>query len=267
MKQYLDVLKQIIDEGHEHVARTQSNRISIFGIQCKYKLENNELPLVTTRKIYTKALIRELLWFIAGDTDTSYLEEAKANIWKQWDVREEHIEAFVDKINESDVPEDRELLVNALKERYYKQIGPMYGAMWRNAPNTQVHTKSPLVDLEDIPSDKLAYYKEQYEGTVAFKPELKDQISFETYASLSYRSTIDQLNELIINLKKRPYSSRHVVTAWVPEFIPYETVSPQENVLLGKGALAPCHAIFQCFVKPPKEENGKLRLSLMMYQR
>lgn len=267
MQQYLDILNKIIAEGHEHVARTKSNRISIFGEQVKYKLTNNEIPLVTTRKIYTKALIRELLWFISGNFNTKYLQEANSNIWKQWDVKREHVVKFVEDKIRIDSDEDKEIIINELCNQYLDSIGPMYGAMWRNAPVSNLHIKSPLVPLEDIPKDKLENYTKEYEEQIFFNPELKEKTNLEHYASLSYLSTVDQLNNLIINLKQRPYSSRHVVTAWVPEFIPFETLSPQENVLLGKGALAPCHAIFQCFVKPPKEENGKPRLSLLMYQR
>ena len=78
---------------------------------------------------------------------------------------------------------------------------------------------------------------------------------------------IDQIQQLIINLKRNPHSSRHVVSCWMPELLPDERLTPEENVLIGRMALAPCHVMFQCYVKDPKEEGGKMRLSLKLSQR
>ena len=72
----------------------------------------------------------------------------------------------------------------------------------------------------------------------------------------------DQIAALIEGLRTNPYGSRHTVTAQIPSLLPLPGYSPQENVLLGRGALAPCHCFFQCFVSPPTEPDEPKRLSL-----
>ena len=80
------------------------------------------------------------------------------------------------------------------------------------------------------------------------------------------RAPIDQIRELIENLKTRPFSRRHVVSAWNPEFLPDESLAPQVNAARGKMALAPCHCLFQFYVEPV-EGSERLRLSCQLYQR
>lgn len=78
---------------------------------------------------------------------------------------------------------------------------------------------------------------------------------------------IDQIKEVIHTLKTNPNSRRIMVSAWNPSVMPDTSVSFAENVANGKAALPPCHAFFQFYVAPPKEEGGKQRLSLQLYQR
>lgn len=264
MKQYIENFRKIYEHGTDRTDRTGVGRRSIFGVDMRFDL-NDGFPLVTTRFIPSRVVVQETLFFIAGMTNVQYLIDNKANIWKPWAVKESDIDAFVQKHGKDDQAL-KDILKTDLMERHLNSIGPMYGAMWRNAPQDKVHTLWPVVDLSDIPSDKLRVYKREYDELKFLHGDQMD-MTFEHFAQQSYRHTVDQLNDLVINLKKRPFSSRHVVTAWVPAFIPFEELSPQENVLLERGALAPCHMSFQCFVSPPKVEGGKLRLSLKMEQR
>lgn len=78
---------------------------------------------------------------------------------------------------------------------------------------------------------------------------------------------IDQIKEIVQTLKTNPDSRRMLVTAWNPSVMPDTSVSFSENVANGKAALPPCHAFFQFYVSPPKEEGGRNRLSLQLYQR
>lgn len=260
MKQYQDNLRRIFEEGHSHEDRTGVGRRSIFGTLDRYKMSDG-FPLVTTRKIFTKAIVHELLWFIKGSFNTKELKDNGVKIWDLWSVTEEDVIAFAAKHSNGDENLSN-MIKSALSEEKLDTIGMMYGAMWRNAPQAIVHTLWPDISLQDMPSDKMAIWTKEYEE-IRFMA--KEEIpSFEQYIKVKYYSTVDQLNELVTNLKKRPYSSRHIVTAWIPSHVPFETLSPQENVLLERGALAACHAMFQCFVHPPVEEGGKKRLSLMM---
>ena len=166
MKQYHDLLNHILENGTQKTDRTGTGTISVFGYQMRFNLQEG-FPLVTTKKVHTKSIIHELLWFIKGETNTAYLKQNGVSIWDEW----------------ADENGD---------------LGPVYGKQWRSweAPNGQV---------------------------------------------------IDQLKEVLNQLKKSPDSRRIIVSAW--------------NVgELSQMALLPCHAFFQFYVA-----NNKL--SCQLYQR
>jgi len=179
MKQYLGLLKQILETGTVRGDRTGTGTKSIFGVQLRFNLTEG-FPLVTTRKVFFKGVIHELLWFLAGDTNIRYLRENNVHIWDAW--ADEH-----------------------------GDLGPVYGAQWRSwlAPDSR---------------------------------------------------RIDQISQVIQQIRANPNSRRHIVTAWNPAVLPNESISPQENVRQGRAALASCHALFQFYAA-----DG--RLSCLLYQR
>jgi len=179
MKQYLELVNKILAEGNPKGDRTGSGTLSIFGHQMRFHLSEG-FPLVTTKKIHLKSIIYELIWFLNGDTNLSFLHQHNVNIWNEW----------------ADGNGD---------------LGPVYGHQWRSWP----------------------------------APDGRH---------------IDQIQQVIDQLKTTPNSRRMIVSAWNVADLPDESISPQQNVAQGKMALAPCHAFFQFYVA-----DGKL--SCQLYQR
>lgn len=83
MKQYLDLLRDVLENGQGKEDRTGTGTISVFGRQVRYDL-NKGFPLLTTKKLYTRAIIHELLWFLKGDTNIKYLNDNNVHIWDEW---------------------------------------------------------------------------------------------------------------------------------------------------------------------------------------
>ena len=166
MRTYLDIVQRILDEGVEKSDRTGTGTLSVFGHQTRYDLRAG-FPLLTTKKVHTRSVFGELLWFLRGDTNVRWLQERGITIWDEW----------------ADESGD---------------LGPVYGAQWRSWP----------------------------------APDGRH---------------IDQLREVIDQIRGNPDSRRLVVSAWNPADIP-------------DMALAPCHALFQFYVA-----DG--RLSCQLYQR
>jgi thymidylate synthase len=176
MKQYLDLVKYVLENGNQKGDRTGTGTKSVFGYQMRFDLAEG-FPMVTTKKLHLKSIIHELLWFLKGDTNIKYLKENGIKIWDAW----------------ADANGD---------------LGPIYGHQWRNWNGEE----------------------------------------------------IDQITDLIKELKTNPNSRRMLVSAWNPSVLPNTSISFAENVANNKAALPPCHAFFQFYVS-----DGKL--SCQLYQR
>lgn len=196
MKQYLDLCRTILEKGTSKDDRTGTGTISHFGHQMRFDL-NEGFPLLTTKKVYLRAIIHELLWFVKGDTNIKYLVDNDVRIWNEWpykaytnseDYQGETIEEFIEKIKTDDE-----------FAKKYGDLGPVYGRQWR-------------------------------------------RFGFDDHSGF-----VDQLANVIEQIKTNPNSRRLIVCSWNP-------------LLIDQMALPPCHTLFQFFVN-----DGKL--SCMLYQR
>lgn len=166
MREYLDLLQEILDNGIDRGDRTGTGTRSLFGRQIRFDLAKG-FPCLTTKKLHLRSIIYELLWFLKGETNTAYLKEHNVSIWDEWADEQ-------------------------------GELGPIYGHQWRSWPT----------------------------------PDGKG---------------IDQVDELLKELRTNPHSRRHIISAW--------NVSD-----LDKMALHPCHCLFQFYIAAG-------RLSCQLYQR
>ena len=117
MKQYLDLLHRIVNEGAQKGDRTGTGTLSVFGHQMRFNMQEG-FPLLTTKKLHLKSIIYELLWFLRGDTNVKYLQEHGVRIWNEW------------------ADENGEL-------------GPVYGHQWRSWPNYKGGTIDQIQQVVD----------------------------------------------------------------------------------------------------------------------
>ena len=166
MREYLDLLRHILDNGRVKSDRTGTGTRAVFGYQTRFDLSRG-FPLLTTKKLHTRSIFHELLWFLAGDTSLDYLHRHGVGIWDSW----------ADEKGE---------------------LGPIYGYQWRSWP---------------APDGR----------------------------------KIDQMSQVIEQIRTEPDSRRHIVSAW--------NAADIESM-----QLPPCHTLFQFHVA-----DG--RLSCQLYQR
>ena len=166
MKQYLSLLSDVLENGVKKADRTGTGTLSVFGRQIRVDLSMG-FPLLTTKKVFLKGVIYELLWFLRGESNIKYLVDHNVHIWDEW-------------------------------ADSHGNLGPVYGVQWRKWKTG--------------------------DGKL-----------------------IDQISNLINQIKKNPFSRRLVVSAWNPSDV-------------DKMALPPCHTMFQFYIADNK-------LSCQLYQR
>ena len=123
MKQYLDLVKEVLENGNQKGDRTGTGTKSIFGHQLRFDLSKG-FPMITTKKLHLKSIIHELLWFINGDTNISYLNENGVKIWNEWANKD-------------------------------GDLGPVYGYQWRNWNGDEIDQIKELIStLKNNPNSR-----------------------------------------------------------------------------------------------------------------
>ncbi len=207
MRQYLDLLRHIMENGTTKTDRTGTGTKSVFGYQMRFDLAEG-FPLVTTKKMFTRGIIEELIWFLNGDSNLKYLADRDVHIWDSWPYK-----AYLKRTGQP-IPKSgseewnrgleqflRSIKADEMFADEYGELGPIYGYQWRSWPT---------------PDGRY----------------------------------IDQIAQIVEQLKKSPDSRRMIVSAW--------NVADIEK--MAEAGLPPCHCLFQFYVA-----DGKL--SCQLYQR
>lgn len=178
MKQYLELLEDVLSNGVKKGDRTGTGTTSVFGRQIRHNLQDG-FPLLTTKKLHFKSIANELIWFLSGDTNIKWLKDNGVGIWDEWATES-------------------------------GDLGPVYGKQWTAWPTRDGRT-------------------------------------------------INQIDYVVETLKNNPNSRRILFHGWNVEYLPDESISPQENVKQGRMALPPCHLLYQFYVA-----EGRLSAQLMI---
>ena len=219
---YLRLLKDILDNGREKGDRTGTGTVSVFGRQIRHDMSKG-FPLLTTKKMYWKGIVTELLWFLRGDTNIKYLVDNNCHIWDgdayknyinklTFNEKDCHVDDLINQPNKTFVPYSQEEFINKIKTdnefaKKWGELGPVYGKQWRS-------------------------WKIIYDNNVSeWAGEGEDAIPI--YKVLNKH---DQISNLINDLKTNPDSRRLMVNAW--------------NVgELDQMTLPPCHYGFQVYTR------------------
>lgn len=188
---YLDLLSEVLASGDDRDDRTGTGTRGLFGRQIRFDLSEG-FPLLTTKKVFLRGIIEELLWFLRGSTNAKELEDLNVNIWKSWGD-----------------PETREL-------------GPVYGKQWRKweSPTTMAD-RNQYYREERAAHERTQAVRERIQpgSTAGDKPFINDSPSPDV-------KKIDQIAELVERLKSDPNSRRHMVVAWNPGEIEHMALPP-----------------------------------------
>ena len=205
MKQYLDLLQEIKDNGVHKDDRTGTGVTSVFGMQSRYNLADG-FPLVTTKKTFLRIIIIELIWLIRGETNIKYLVDRKCHIWDEWPFQN-----YLEKNNltekfpkySDEWMDEKKNFIGKIKDLSaddpfvveWGDLGPVYGHQWRNFNGGHTH-------------------------------------AFQTWDQNPENTGVDQIQHVIDTIRNNPTDRRIIVSAWNP--------TQKDDMLL-----PPCHAFFQ----------------------
>jgi len=194
MKQYVNLVNDILKNGTEKKDRTGTGTKSIFGHQMRFKMSDG-FPLLVLKKTHFKSIVTELLWFLKGDTNIQWLEQNDCSIWRDWPYKkycEKHPNELSSKEFAEKIKTDDEFA------KSFGDLGPVYGKQW-------VNWTAPFLDIQNVSEDRL------YEsGEFSIGPE----------------NRINQIQIAIDKLKTNPEDRGNVVSAWNVAELKYMALRP-----------------------------------------
>lgn len=215
MRAYDDLVKHILMNGKERGDRTGTGTVSVFGTKSEYHMFDG-FPLFGKRSVSLKWIQGELEWLLAGDGNIEELVKKGITIWDEWALKEEDV--MVD----DNVCGLRAMLAFAGTGHIYPRTG-----VW--------DTKKECERL-GINFERILNYNVGDLGPIY-------PVQWRNFEG------VDQIANTLKSCKEHPYSRRHYVSAWNPKYLPDERYTPEQNVMMGKMALAPCHHGFQFYVE------------------
>ena len=253
-KQYQELLKTILEHGVEKKDRTGTGTKSIFGYTIRHNMSEG-FPILTTKKVAFKTMATELLWFLRGDTNIKYLVDNGCHIWngdcyknfykKSLEIKlayesgdllgsQPHIESMFSSSNELIILSEEEF-INKIKTddefaKKWGELGPIYGKQWRKWGRKNV-TNYDLKDVKGSDQHKVIKAIENGEDVTKYGVKIEYQ-----------NNSIDQIQNLINELKTNPDSRRLMVSSW--------NVGEVDQMVL-----PPCHYGFQVYTRELSEEE------------
>lgn len=207
--QYLKIAQELLNEATLAKNRTDTSAYKKFGTEMVFDLRDG-FPLLTTKKVHIKSIIVELLWFLKGDTNISYLKENGCRIWDEWATEA-------------------------------GDLGPVYGAQWRFWESVKFVAEGDVPKLE-----KLGY---KLRGKLSYESPM-NCVNTQPEKPYVMCKVVDQVQEVMNTLNTDPLDRRMIVTAYNPGVKPTTKLKPHENAEIGLQALPPCHMMFHLNATP-----------------
>ncbi|MFZ1223663.1 MAG: thymidylate synthase, partial [Dokdonella sp.] len=126
--QYLDLMSRILDTGDRRIDRTGVGTLSVFGAMARFDLSNGQVPILTTKRVYWKLAVKEMLWFLSGGTNIQPLLREKVRIWTDWPLAKYRKESG-SQISQEEF--EARILSDDAFAAQWGELGPVYGKQWR----------------------------------------------------------------------------------------------------------------------------------------
>lgn len=247
-QQYLDLLKDIKSNGTDKEDRTGTGTRSVFGRQMRFDLTNNSIPLLTTKKVFAKAIIHELIWMLSGDTNIRYLKKHGVSIWDSW--------VLSDTAEYSELTLEERIASLRLSSSEIDKLKVKLAELPQDNAHAFLDSKAPRKRL--VAGELPKIYQHQWRQWEQFKviDNTSEVSSFTdkgwvvtdklSSGATLIRREIDQIKQVISQLMDNPDSRRIIVSAW--------NAGEIEEM-----ALPPCHTLFQFWTR---QLTSKERLDL-----